>query len=57
VRRFITQNEANSEASFAYGDHHTDIPMLEAVGNPVAVIGDAELARYAQSKAWKLMHV
>jgi HAD superfamily hydrolase (TIGR01490 family) len=57
VRRFIAQNEANSEASFAYGDHHTDIPMLEVVGNPVAVIGDAELAKYAQSKAWKLMHV
>ena len=33
------------EHSWAYSDSATDIPMLEAVGHPVAVNPDRELAR------------
>jgi HAD superfamily hydrolase (TIGR01490 family) len=34
--------------SFAYTDSYTDLPMLEAVGHPVAVNPDRVLARYAR---------
>lgn len=41
-------------ASYAYSDSATDIPMLEAVGHPVAVNPDRELARAARSRSWEI---
>lgn len=40
-------------ASYAYSDSATDIPMLEAVGHPVAVNADRALARYADEQGWE----
>jgi HAD superfamily hydrolase (TIGR01490 family) len=40
-------------ASYAYSDSATDIPMLEAVGHPVAVNADRELARAASESGWE----
>jgi HAD superfamily hydrolase (TIGR01490 family) len=40
--------------SFAYSDSITDQPMLEAVGNPVAVNPDRELRRLALQRGWKV---
>jgi HAD superfamily hydrolase (TIGR01490 family) len=39
-------------ASYAYSDSHTDLPLLEAVGNPVAVNPDRELRKYAEEHDW-----
>jgi HAD superfamily hydrolase (TIGR01490 family) len=39
-------------ASFAYSDSATDLPMLEAVGNPVAVNPDKELKKIAAERGW-----
>jgi HAD superfamily hydrolase (TIGR01490 family) len=39
---------------FAYSDSATDIPMLEAVGHPVAVNPDRVLAEYAQEQGWQV---
>jgi HAD superfamily hydrolase (TIGR01490 family) len=40
--------------SFAYSDSITDLPMLEAVGNPVAVNPDRELRRVAEQRGWRI---
>jgi HAD superfamily hydrolase (TIGR01490 family) len=40
-------------ASWGYSDSATDIPMLEAVGHPVAVNADRELARVATERGWE----
>ena len=42
------------DASFAYSDSATDIPMLEAVGHPVVVNPDRALARWADEKGWEI---
>jgi HAD superfamily hydrolase (TIGR01490 family) len=42
------------EGSYAYSDSVTDLPMLEAVGNPVAVNPDRELRKIAQQREWKI---
>jgi HAD superfamily hydrolase (TIGR01490 family) len=42
----------NLAKSFAYSDSYTDAPMLETVGNPVAVNPDRVLARLAREKGW-----
>jgi HAD superfamily hydrolase (TIGR01490 family) len=39
-------------ASYAYSDSVTDVPMLEAVGHPVAVNPDRSLLRVARAKEW-----
>ncbi len=38
--------------SWAYGDHSSDLPMLRAVGHPVAVGDDPELAAHAAAPGW-----
>jgi HAD superfamily hydrolase (TIGR01490 family) len=43
------------EASFAYSDSASDIPMLRAVGHPVAVNPDAELLRTAREEGWEVL--
>jgi fatty acyl-CoA reductase len=42
--------------SYAYADSISDLPMLEAVGNPVAVNPDRRLAAAARSRGWKIQH-
>lgn len=41
--------------SFAYADSHVDLPMLRAVGNPVAVSPDISLMRAARAEGWSIV--
>jgi HAD superfamily hydrolase (TIGR01490 family) len=41
--------------SYAYSDSESDLPMLRAVGHPVAVNPDATLARVAREEGWDVM--
>ncbi|WP_007518776.1 HAD-IB family hydrolase [Pseudofrankia saprophytica] len=43
---------ADLSSSWAYGDSQSDIPMLRAVGNPVAVNPDLALFRLAKANGW-----
>jgi HAD superfamily hydrolase (TIGR01490 family) len=42
--------------SYAYGDSFADLPMLKAVGHPVAVNPQARLARIAGRRGWAVCH-
>lgn len=41
--------------SFAYGDSHNDLPMLELVGIPVAINPDAKLRDLAYERGWPVV--
>ena len=41
--------------SYAYSDSASDLPMLEAVGHPVAVNPDAALAKVAREERWEVL--
>ena len=41
--------------SFAYADSHSDLPMLESVGHPVAVSPDVPLMRAAARSQWSVV--
>lgn len=43
------------EHSWAYSDSHNDIPLLEAVANPVAVNPDAKLLAHARKQDWQVL--
>ena len=52
VRAFAAEHGYDLEESYAYSDSATDIPMLQLVGNPVAVNPDRALKKHAASNGW-----
>lgn len=42
------------DASYAYSDSVTDLPMLSVVGHPVAVNPDRDLRREAEERGWQV---
>jgi len=42
-------------ASYAYSDSATDLPMMEAVGNPIAVNPERELRKIAEERGWPIL--
>lgn len=51
---FARKRGVDLSRSYAYADSISDLPMLEAVGNPVAVNPDGRLARAAREKGWRI---
>jgi HAD superfamily hydrolase (TIGR01490 family) len=55
MRRFAGEHAVDLSESWAYSDSASDLPMLRAVGNPVAVNPDRELAEVAAAEGWRVM--
>ena len=55
IRGLAQKNNINLNQSYAYGNHHSDIPMLETVGNPVAVEPTKQLRRKAKADSWPIL--
>ena len=54
MREYARTYDIDLAASFAYSDSVTDLPMLEAVGHPVAVNPDKELGVQAHERSWEI---
>jgi HAD superfamily hydrolase (TIGR01490 family) len=54
MRRVADAQGIDLDASYAYSDSATDLPMLEVVGHPVVVNPDRELARVATHRGWEV---
>jgi len=54
VRRYGQLEGADLKQSYAYADSHSDLALLRAVGNPVAVSPDAALLRVAKRRRWPI---
>lgn len=52
VRRWAEDAGVQLPRSWAYGDDYSDRPLLELVGNPVAVNPDSRLYRHAKRRRW-----
>jgi HAD superfamily hydrolase (TIGR01490 family) len=55
IRQIAAEQGYDLAESWAYSDSESDLPMLRAVGHPVAVNPDAELARVAREEGWEIM--
>jgi HAD superfamily hydrolase (TIGR01490 family) len=53
IRELAEREGIALSRSFAYTDSHTDIPMLEIVGHPVAVNADRILTHLARDRGWE----
>ena len=55
IQELARQEGLDLAESSAYSDSYTDLPMLEAVGHPVAVNPDRVLAKVARERDWEVM--
>ena len=54
IRQLAERVGIDLQGSYAYTDSITDLPMLEAVGNPVAVNPDKDLRKEAEEREWDI---
>ncbi|MBI2505259.1 MAG: HAD family hydrolase [Candidatus Latescibacteria bacterium] len=52
VREYAARHQLDLNTCYAYGNDPADIPMLQAVGHPVAVNPQGALARLAAAQGW-----
>jgi HAD superfamily hydrolase (TIGR01490 family) len=57
LRQLAEREQIDLAASYAYSDSESDLPMLRAVGNPVVVNPDPELARVAAQEGWEVVRL
>jgi HAD superfamily hydrolase (TIGR01490 family) len=57
VRALAAAEGIDLTASFAYSDSASDLPLLRAVGHPVAVNPDAALRRVARAEGWDVIRL
>lgn len=55
AERFCVEHGVSPEESFAYSDHHSDAPLLAAVGHPVAVNPTRRLRGIAAARGWSVL--
>jgi HAD superfamily hydrolase (TIGR01490 family) len=55
IRQLAAAQGIELGESWAYSDSESDLPMLRAVGRPVAVNPDAQLARVAREEGWDVV--
>ncbi len=55
MERYAADHGIDLDASYAYSDSLSDLPMLRAVGNPVAVNPDPPLAAIAREEDWQTL--
>ena len=53
---YATEHGLDLRESVAYADSSSDLPMLEAVGFPVAVNAETKLAAIARRRGWLIEH-
>jgi len=56
IKQVAEQQGIDLAGSYAYSDSATDLPMLEAVGHPVAVNPDRDLRREAEKRGWQIRY-
>ena len=55
MRQYAAEHGIDLAQSYGYADSHSDLPLLEAVGRPVAVRPDVPLFRHARQHRWTIV--
>jgi HAD superfamily hydrolase (TIGR01490 family) len=54
AQRFAVEHGADMRDAYFYTDSHSDRPLLDRVGHPIAVNPDARLKRIARRRGWPI---
>ncbi len=52
---FLEESDALACDCYAYGDHLSDLPLLETVGHPRVVAGNTDLVSVARHRGWPVL--
>ncbi|WOV88472.1 HAD-IB family hydrolase [Sporosarcina oncorhynchi] len=55
IMKALADKEVDWSNSFAYGDSYSDLPVLELVGNPIAVKPEKRLHQIANDRSWEVL--
>jgi HAD superfamily hydrolase (TIGR01490 family) len=55
IRQLAASEGLDLSESYAYSDSESDLPMMRAVGHPVAVNPDSALEKVAREEGWRIM--
>jgi HAD superfamily hydrolase (TIGR01490 family) len=55
INKFAYEQGIDLSASYAYGNHESDIPMLDLVGHPIAVTPTGRLRKIARKRGWPII--
>ena len=55
IRKWARDSDIDLAESFGYADSYSDLPLLDAVGHPVAVRPDVALFRHAGRRHWPIV--
>jgi HAD superfamily hydrolase (TIGR01490 family) len=55
AQRLAAEHGVDLGRSYAYTDHYTDLPLLEIVGNPVAVAPEKQLLAESRRRGWPVL--
>ena len=56
VLSFLDENGTSADSCSFYSDSIYDLPLMEAVGDPVPTNPDILLARYAKRVGWRILN-
>ena len=56
LKRLARKHKIDLKKSYAYGDHYTDIHILNLVGHPVAANPGPRLKLYAKKNGWDIVY-
>src|SRR5205085_6120811 len=54
AERWAAEHAIDLGASYFYSDSYNDLPMLERVGNAIAINPDTRLRRHARRRDWRI---
>ncbi|MDJ0764360.1 MAG: HAD-IB family hydrolase [Myxococcota bacterium] len=54
IRRIASEHNLDLAASYAYSDHHVDLPFLESVGHPEVINPTKTLEKIAKQRHWPI---
>jgi HAD superfamily hydrolase (TIGR01490 family) len=57
LRELAARERIDLDASYAYSDSESDLPMLRAVGHPVVVNPDPDLTQIAVQEGWEILRL
>ena len=57
IRELAAAEAIDLQASYAYSDSESDLPMLRCVGHPVAVNPDTTLTKVAREEGWDVIRL
>jgi HAD superfamily hydrolase (TIGR01490 family) len=55
IRAWATAHRVSLPVSTSYGDHPSDLPMMESTGHSAVIGTDAEMLRRARREGWQLL--